>query len=388
MFRYEELKNGDGCREPPLSQPILTSNNPSLPPQISDQKLNPPPPIHRQLSISLSRPIHLQLSVSLSLKYVSQTLKSLHRLPEVGASAIAASCRRVCRRWCRLPSLPPKPSSIVVDASEAIVVCLRPLLPLPVQPPPLVATVRRCVGNHRRLPSPSAAAGCAAPAAVRRCRGNHPPLPPLAVQPPPLFVAASETIAVCLRPLPPLPVQPSPLLNHCRLKRTYKVWNASLEWPRVDIGYELRAFETNTSEMPPTVNELYLHLHTVNHDGVTFIDTRSQQFYPVDEEAVYYNVAGECPKGRVYSLGLLGRKKRRYADPGARTSQLPEMVPRSEFDSFAEQLRQVVAFMQRQFGMTIDTTCLSHPQPQPQPPPPPPPHEQQQPTQIDPADPP
>ncbi|KAK9094223.1 hypothetical protein Scep_025692 [Stephania cephalantha] len=155
--------------------------------------------------------------------------------------------------------------------------------------------------------------------------------------------------------------------------------------------------------MPPTVNELYLHLHTINHDGVTFIDTRSERFYaklqrkrqeltqatpdqPVDDEAVYYNVAGECPKGRVYGLGSLGRKNRIYADPGASTSQLPEMVPRSEFDSVADQLRQVVAFMQRQFGMTIDAAGLSRPQPQP--PPPPLPHEQQQPPQIDPADPP
>ncbi|KAK9150851.1 hypothetical protein Syun_009160 [Stephania yunnanensis] len=133
--------------------------------------------------------------------------------------------------------------------------------------------------------------------------------------------------------------------------------------------------------MPPTMNELYLHLHTVNYDGVTFIDTRSERFYaklqrrrleltratpdqPVDDEAVYYNVA----------------------DPDASTSQLPEMVPRLELDSVVEQLQQVVAFMQRQFGMTIDGADLS--QPQPQPPPPPPPHEQQQPSQINPADPP
>ncbi|KAK9147697.1 hypothetical protein Scep_006454 [Stephania cephalantha] len=59
---------------------------------------------------------------------------------------------------------------------------------------------------------------------------------------------------------------------------------------------------------------------------------------------------------------------------------MSEMVPRSEFDSVAEQLRQVVAFMQRQFGMTMDGAGL--------PPPPPPPHEQQQPPQIDLADPP
>ncbi|KAK9125324.1 hypothetical protein Scep_014170 [Stephania cephalantha] len=109
--------------------------------------------------------------------------------------------------------------------------------------------------------------------------------------------------------------------------------------------------DTNTSETPPTVNELYLHLHTVNHDGVTFIDTRSERFYdklqrirleltqatpdqPVDDEAVYLNVVGECPKGRVYGLGSLGRKKRRYAYPGASTSQMPEMVPRASSISF------------------------------------------------------
>ncbi|KAK9132296.1 hypothetical protein Scep_011824 [Stephania cephalantha] len=62
---------------------------------------------------------------------------------------------------------------------------------------------------------------------------------------------------------------------------------------------------------------------------------------------------------------------------------MPEMVPRSEFDSVAKQLRQVVAFMQRQFGMTMDGAGLS----QPHPPPPPPPHEQHQ-AQTDPADPP
>ncbi|KAK9161197.1 hypothetical protein Syun_007538 [Stephania yunnanensis] len=144
---------------------------------------------------------------------------------------------------------------------------------------------------------------------------------------------------------------------------------------------------TNTSETPPTVNELYLHLHTVNHDGVTFTDTRSERFYdklrrrrleltqatpdqPVDDEAVYLNVAGECPKGRVYGLGSLRRKKRRYADPGASTSQMLEMVPHAEFDIVAEQLRKVMAFMHKQFGMTMDRAGLSQPQPPPSPPPP------------------
>ncbi|KAK9083234.1 hypothetical protein Scep_029705 [Stephania cephalantha] len=43
---------------------------------------------------------------------------------------------------------------------------------------------------------------------------------------------------------------------------------------------------------------------------------------PVDDEAVYYKVAGDCPKGCVYSLRSLWRKKRRYVDPDASTSQM------------------------------------------------------------------
>ncbi|KAK9103337.1 hypothetical protein Sjap_020591 [Stephania japonica] len=49
----------------------------------------------------------------------------------------------------------------------------------------------------------------------------------------------------------------------------------------------------------------------------------------VDDEAVYLNVAGECSKGRVYGLGSVGRKKRRYGTPGASTSQTPDVVPRA-----------------------------------------------------------
>ncbi|KAK9110653.1 hypothetical protein Sjap_018713 [Stephania japonica] len=106
----------------------------------------------------------------------------------------------------------------------------------------------------------------------------------------------------------------------------------------------------------------------------------------VDDEAVYLNVAGECPKGRVYGLGSLGRKKRRYADPGASTSEMPDMVPRAEFNVVAEQLRKVMEFMQQHLGMNMDGAGLS--QQQPPPPPAPPPHDQQQLSQIDPVDPP
>ncbi|KAK9083303.1 hypothetical protein Scep_029774 [Stephania cephalantha] len=98
----------------------------------------------------------------------------------------------------------------------------------------------------------------------------------------------------------------------------------------------------------------------------------------VDDEAVYCKVPGECPKGHVYGLGSLGKKKKRYADPGASTSQVPPMVPRLEFDNVVEQLRQVMAFMQKKFGMTIDGAGLSQP--------PLSPHEQQQ-AQLDRADP-
>ncbi|KAK9151128.1 hypothetical protein Syun_009437 [Stephania yunnanensis] len=46
----------------------------------------------------------------------------------------------------------------------------------------------------------------------------------------------------------------------------------------------------------------------------------------VDDEVVYYKVAGECLKGRFYSLWSLGRKRRRYVDPDASTSQLQGVV--------------------------------------------------------------
>ncbi|KAK9116379.1 hypothetical protein Sjap_015326 [Stephania japonica] len=161
----------------------------------------------------------------------------------------------------------------------------------------------------------------------------------------------------------------------------------------------------DSSETPPSVNDLYLHLHTVNHDRTTFIDTRSERFYDrlqsarrrggdpatpeqsVDDEAVYLNVAGECSKGRVYGLGSVGRKKRRYGTPGASTSQTPDVVPRAEFDVVAEQLRKVMNFMHQHLGMDMDEIGLAQQQPPP-PPPTPPPHDQAMPPQIDPADPP
>ncbi|KAK9105048.1 hypothetical protein Scep_021892 [Stephania cephalantha] len=49
--------------------------------------------------------------------------------------------------------------------------------------------------------------------------------------------------------------------------------------------------------------------------------TQTTPDQPVDDEAVYYKVASDCPKGCVYSLRSLWRKKRRYVDPDASTSQ-------------------------------------------------------------------
>ncbi|KAK9098629.1 hypothetical protein Syun_025674 [Stephania yunnanensis] len=107
----------------------------------------------------------------------------------------------------------------------------------------------------------------------------------------------------------------------------------------------------------------------------------------MDDEAVYLNVAGECSKGRVYGLGSVGRKKRRYGDPGASTSEMPDVVPRPEFNVVAEQLRKVMEFMQQHLGMNMDETGLAQQQPPP-PPPPPPPHDRKNTAQIDPVDPP
>ncbi|KAK9099134.1 hypothetical protein Syun_026179 [Stephania yunnanensis] len=235
------------------------------------------------------------------------------------------NCCSVYLRLGPLPSL-----RVVIASAGGRAICRRGLRSC--------AFCRRYLQSHRRLPSPSNAAACATLADVRRYSS-------LPLKPSP-FAFALYRRCLCN------PHRCSPLFVTASLKRTYKVWNTSLEWPRAGIGYELRAFELN--------NILILH-------------TTPDQ--PVDDEAVYYNVASECPKGRVYGLGSLGRKKRIYVDPDASTSRLPKMVPRSEFDSVTEQLRQVVAFMHRQFGMTIDGAGLSQPHPQPQPPPAP--HEQQ-----------
>ncbi|KAK9134854.1 hypothetical protein Syun_014184 [Stephania yunnanensis] len=70
-----------------------------------------------------------------------------------------------------------------------------------------------------------------------------------------------------------------------------------------------------------TPNDVFLHVHTNDHDGLTFIDSRSTQFHVtklarrreehiqatldklICKEKLYYDAVGVCPKGRVYGLG-------------------------------------------------------------------------------------
>ncbi|KAK9142384.1 hypothetical protein Syun_011784 [Stephania yunnanensis] len=65
---------------------------------------------------------------------------------------------------------------------------------------------------------------------------------------------------------------------------------------------------------------------------------------PIDEEQLYYDAVGECPKGRVYGLGSLAKRKRRYEDPGAVKSRKP-MVRRSEFDAILQRFTQFEPFV-------------------------------------------
>ncbi|KAK9157916.1 hypothetical protein Scep_004490 [Stephania cephalantha] len=109
---------------------------------------------------------------------------------------------------------------------------------------------------------------------------------------------------------------------------------------------------------------------------MTFIDTRSKRFYDrlqrrrleltqgtpdqsVDDEAMYLNVA---------------------ARPGCGDGAT------CEFDIVASNYERLWRLCIKHLGMTMDGAGLSLPQPPP--PPPPPPHDQHQPPQIDPADPP
>ncbi|KAK9101008.1 hypothetical protein Scep_024438 [Stephania cephalantha] len=91
----------------------------------------------------------------------------------------------------------------------------------------------------------------------------------------------------------------------------------------------------------------------------------------IDEKQLYYDATGECSKGRVYGLGSLAKRKRRYEDPGANTSREP-MVRRSELDAVVQRLAQFEAFVQSQLEMCMDFRANTFQAPPPPPPPPPP----------------
>ncbi|KAK9166831.1 hypothetical protein Scep_002022 [Stephania cephalantha] len=150
-----------------------------------------------------------------------------------------------------------------------------------------------------------------------------------------------------------------------------------------------------------TPNDVFLHVHTKEHDGVTFIDNRSTQFHaelvrrreehtqatpdrPIDEKQLYYDAVGECSKGHVYGLRSLAKWKRIYEDPGASTSR-ESMVWLSELDAVVQRLAQFEAFVQSQLGMRMDfrASTFQAPPPPPLPPPPPPPQEHHQQINMD-----
>ncbi|KAK9095297.1 hypothetical protein Scep_026766 [Stephania cephalantha] len=99
----------------------------------------------------------------------------------------------------------------------------------------------------------------------------------------------------------------------------------------------------------------------------------------IDEKQLYYDATGECSKRYVYGLVSLAKRKRRYEDPGASTSQEP-MVQRSELDAVVQRLAQFEAFVQGRLGMRMNFRATTF-----QAPPPPPPQEHHQQVGMDPA---
>ncbi|KAK9133475.1 hypothetical protein Scep_013003 [Stephania cephalantha] len=99
--------------------------------------------------------------------------------------------------------------------------------------------------------------------------------------------------------------------------------------------------------------------------------TQATPDQPINKEQLYYDAAGNCPKGRVYGLGSLVRKKRRYVE---------SMVRHSEFDAVVQRLSHFEAFVLSQLGMRMDFGANTS-----QAPPPPPPQEHHEQVGMDPA---
>ncbi|KAK9111617.1 hypothetical protein Scep_019136 [Stephania cephalantha] len=115
-----------------------------------------------------------------------------------------------------------------------------------------------------------------------------------------------------------------------------------------------------------TSNDVFFHVYTKDRDGVTFIDSRSARCHaelvmrreehiqatpdqPIDEDQLYYDAAGDCPKGLIYGLGSHARRNRRYVGLGSSMFREP-MVRCLEFNAIISKLAQFEAFVQSQLG--------------------------------------
>ncbi|KAK9107073.1 hypothetical protein Syun_023084 [Stephania yunnanensis] len=121
--------------------------------------------------------------------------------------------------------------------------------------------------------------------------------------------------------------------SQCGLTNSNYTELAKLYEKYIDQGLEILAFPCNlfggqelgTNEQivfGPSDAVDFVQQHLKDFSGFDVSEITNLGYGPVDDEAVYYKVAGDCPKGCVYSLRLLWRKKRRYVDSDASTSQV------------------------------------------------------------------
>ncbi|KAK9098872.1 hypothetical protein Syun_025917 [Stephania yunnanensis] len=102
----------------------------------------------------------------------------------------------------------------------------------------------------------------------------------------------------------------------------------SMQYPSYKALARFLAEGGNGSDNSTTYYDGVCHIKSSLLEGLLVLQMRRQELtqtttdQPVDDEAVYYKVAGDCPKGCVYSLRSLWRKKRKYVDPDASTSQM------------------------------------------------------------------
>ncbi|KAK9169550.1 hypothetical protein Syun_001690 [Stephania yunnanensis] len=173
------------------------------------------------------------------------------------------------------------------------------------------------------------------------------------------------------------------LYRHCRASAPSVVRRCGCSFARAPFTSRDALDRDEDDEVTP--NDVFIHVYTKYHDRVTFINNRSTRFptklmrrreehtqatsnRPINEKQIYYDVAGVCSKGCVYGLGSLAKRKRRYEDPSASTSQEP-MVRRLELDAVVHMLAQFEAFMQRQLGKRMDFRASTYQAPPPQLPP-------------------